>query len=105
MTVHYVGYLSLVVRARRVVRVMMLEKKYLDEIYQMAESSKSSDNGLSSLPSQLKMRSGGQPSGGSSSQREVFIDPSDYTGNISQMGVTQFELNLRMNKDKRDSEI
>jgi hypothetical protein len=83
MTAHYIGYLSLVFRASRVVRVMELERKYLDEIYQMADSSKSSDNGLSSLPSQLKFKSVGQQSGASSSQREYFIDPSDFTDNIS----------------------
>jgi hypothetical protein len=34
-TVHYLGYLSLVGRAKRVFKVMRLEKKYLDEIYDM----------------------------------------------------------------------
>ena len=95
MTVHYLGYLSLIFRARRVVKVMMLERKYLDEIYEMADSGKSSVGGLSSLPSVLKARSAG-PSG---SSRELFIDPNDFTENLSQMGITQFELNLRLNKD------
>ena len=64
----------------------------------MGDSGKSSVDGLSSLPSVLKVRSGGQ-SGGSSSQREMFIDPNDFTENMSQMGVTQFELNLKLNKE------
>ena len=34
-TVHYLGYLSLVSRAKRVFKVMRLERKYLDEIYGM----------------------------------------------------------------------
>jgi hypothetical protein len=38
-TVHYLGYFSLVSRAKRVFRVMRLERKYLDEIYEMNGSS------------------------------------------------------------------
>ena len=39
-TVHYLGYFSLVSRAKRVFKVMRLERKYLDEIYEMNGSSK-----------------------------------------------------------------
>lgn len=39
-SVHYLGYLSLVFRAQRVRKVMRLERKYLDEIYEMNGSSK-----------------------------------------------------------------
>ena len=37
-TVHYLGYLSLVSRAKRVFKVMRLERKYLDEIYKMNDT-------------------------------------------------------------------
>jgi hypothetical protein len=38
-TVHYLGYFSLVSRAQRVFKVLRLERKYLDEIYNMKEKS------------------------------------------------------------------
>jgi len=31
--IHFIGYLSLVCRAKRIFRVLKLEKKYIDEIY------------------------------------------------------------------------
>ena len=39
-TVHYIGYFSLVSRAKRVFKVMRLERKYLDEIYEMNGTAK-----------------------------------------------------------------
>jgi len=35
MTIHYIGYLCLIFRAKRIFKVMKLEKKYLDRIHNM----------------------------------------------------------------------
>ena len=38
LTVHYTGYIYLIFRAYRILKVMKLEKTYLDQLYEMADS-------------------------------------------------------------------
>lgn len=87
MTVHYLGYLSLVFRAQRVFKVLRLEKKYLDEIYNMAsdskfiktESKKSNDTSSASLS--LKVKSMDNSSKHLSVGKEMLLDPEVFSDN------------------------
>jgi len=43
---HYVSYFSIIFRAQRIINVIALEKKYLDQIYKINPSVEDIENGM-----------------------------------------------------------
>jgi hypothetical protein len=83
-TVHYLGYFSLVSRAQRVFKVMRLEKKYLDEIYDMADVNNLSKKsfGANSASHGLKHKFGDNSSKNAHSM-ELLVEYTEFSDNIS----------------------
>jgi hypothetical protein len=46
LTFHYIAYFSIIFRAQRIINVIELEKKYLDQIYKINPSVEEIENGL-----------------------------------------------------------
>ena len=60
--VHFLGYLTLVFRAKRIFKVIRLEKKYINQIYSMTKKVKAADSeGTSARQSSVWSKTGESP--------------------------------------------